>query len=299
MAGHLGGTLTHGEGYLTERLPAWLGGRGPLVRAARVPAEVHVYDELVSPALREKCSTCHGAEHASGELRLDTKDGLRKGGHSGPALVPGRAASSEIVRRVWLPAAHKDAMPPGGRRPLTVSEAAVLRWWIDQGARFDATLADVELDPSLRQVVETMTGPLQAGAPAILAVKVPPADPAALARVRGLGVSVEPLAAGTPFVSVHCTNVASTFGDAQLAQVALIAPQVTWLSLSSTQVTDAGLARLSAFTHLTRLHLDRTHVSDAGLASLSGLTRLEYSESVRHRGDRRGALPPRKADKPS
>ncbi len=276
VAGHLGGTLTHGDGYLTERLPSWLGGRGVASRAARVPAEVHVYDELVSPVLASKCATCHGPEHAAGELRLDTKDGLRKGGHSGPAMVPGRSASSEIVRRVSLPASHKNAMPPGGRRALTVAEAAVLRWWIDQGARFDATLGDLELDTSLRPVVEAMIGPLQAGAPAILAVKVPPADPSAIARVRALGVSVEPLAAGTPFLSVHCTNVAKTFGDAQLAELAALAPQVTWLSLTATQVTDAGLSRLSAFTHLTRLHLDRTHVTDAGLAALSRLTRLEY-----------------------
>jgi uncharacterized membrane protein len=276
VAGHLGGTLTHGEGYLTERLPSWLGGRRAADRQPRVPAEVRVYAELVQPALANRCGTCHGAVQPAGELRLDTPEGLRKGGHSGPAIVPGRAASSEIVRRVWLPASHKDAMPPGGQRPLTVPEAAILRWWIDQGARFDATLGDLDVDAGIRPVIDAMAGPLRAGAPAILAVKVPAADPAALARVRALGVSVEPLATGTPFLSVHCTNVAKKFGDAELAQVAVLAPQVTWLSLSGTAVTDAGLAKLSSFTNLTRLHLDHTRVTDAGLASLSGLARLEY-----------------------
>jgi hypothetical protein len=167
-------------------------------------------------------------------------------------------------------------MPPGGRRAMTAAEAGLLRWWIDQGASFDATLADLEVDAALRPAIEATTGPLQPGAPAILAVEVPHADPAALARVRALGVSVSALAAGTPFLEVHCTNVARTFGDAQLADLAALAPQVTWLTLSATQVTDAGLARLAGFRHLTRLHLDRTRVTDAGLGALAGLERLEY-----------------------
>jgi hypothetical protein len=276
ITGHLGGTLTHGDGYLTERLPAWLGGSARAAIPPRVPADVRVYTELVQPVLAAKCGTCHGADEPAGGLRLDTAEGLRKGGRSGPGLVAGRSASSEIVRRVWLPPSHKDAMPPGGRRALTVPEAGVLAWWIDQGASFDATLADVEFSPALRPAIEALTGRLQPGAPAILAVRVAAADPAALAKVEALGVSVSPLASGTSLLDVHCTNVARRFGDAELAVLAALAPQVTRLSLTGTQVTDAGIVRLSTFVHLTRLHLDRTHVSDAGLAALSRLEHLEY-----------------------
>ena len=70
IAGHLGGTLTHGEGYLTERLPSWLGGHRAAERQARVPAEVRVYAELVQPALEAKCGACHGGVKPAGELRL-------------------------------------------------------------------------------------------------------------------------------------------------------------------------------------------------------------------------------------
>ena len=276
LAGHLGSRLTHGEGYLTEHLPSWLGRARGADMPSRVPADVRVYEDLVGPVLDEKCGSCHGGEDPRGNLRLDTPEGIRKGGQSGAALVAGRGASSEIVRRIWLPPAHKEAMPPGGRRALTVAEASLVRWWIDQGAPFDATLADVEIDRQLRPAIESMVGRLQPGAPAILAVKVPPADPAALAAVRALGVSVAPLSATTPLLQVHCTNVARTFGDAELARLVKIGPQITWLSLAGTQVTDAGLAVLARFTNLTRLHLDRTRVTDAGLHQLAGLTRLEY-----------------------
>jgi uncharacterized membrane protein len=276
IAGHLGGRLTHGEGYLTEHLPPWFSLRRGADPATRVAADVRVYRELVAPVLEKKCVSCHGREAPRGDLRLDTPEGIRKGGHSGAALVGGRSASSEIVRRVWLPPSHKDAMPPGGRRALTVAEASLVRWWIDQGASFDATLADVEIDPRLMPMIESVVGRLQPGAPAILAVKVPPADPAALAAVRELGVAVAALSAATPLLQVQCTNVARTFGDAELARLAPVARQVTWLSLGGTQVTDGGLVVLERFANLTRLDLNRTHVTDTGLQHLARLTRLEY-----------------------
>ena len=276
IAGHLGGRLTHGDGYLTEHMPGWFGrGRGA-DPASRVAADVHVYADLVAPVLEKKCGTCHGAEASQGDLRLDRPEGIRKGGHSGAVLAAGRSASSEIVRRVWLPPSHKDAMPPGGRRALTVAEASLVRWWIDQGASFDATLADLEIDPRLTPMIESVVGRLQPGAPAILAVKVPPVDPAALAAVRKLGVSVAPLSGATALLQVQCTNLAQTFGDAELARLAPLGRQVTWLSIGGTRVTDVGLAVLERFANLTRLDLSRTHVTDTGLQHLAGLTRLEY-----------------------
>ena len=97
-----------------------------------------VYASLVEPVLQAHCVSCHGAARAEGGLRLDSPEALMKGGENGPVVAPGRADRSEIVRRLWLPASHADAMPPSGQRPLAPAEAALVRWWIDRGARFDA-----------------------------------------------------------------------------------------------------------------------------------------------------------------
>ena len=55
-----------------------------------------------------------------------------------------------------------------------------------------------------------------------------------------------------------------------------LAPQTGWLDLSSTCITDAGLATVAEFRNLTRLHLNLTRVSDEGLKRLAGLQHLEY-----------------------
>jgi uncharacterized membrane protein/mono/diheme cytochrome c family protein len=286
-AGHLGATLTHGEGYLTEHAPAPL--RAMLARfgvdvggaasAARPSADqALVFAALVEPVLRARCVQCHGAAKTEGGLRLDGPDGLRKGGKSGPAFVAGEAVNSEIVRRIWLPASHTDVMPPRGQRPLTPAEASLIRWWIEHGAKFDQKVIEAEISPDVRPAIEEIVGriPIDFGGPTLPKVKVAPISPAALANVRATGVSIVPLSTDTPFVHVHCTNVRETFGDAQLAALEAIAPQILWLDLSGTQITDAGLGAIEKFPNLTRLHLDRTAITDAGLAHLTRLSHLEY-----------------------
>ena len=56
-----------------------------------------------------------------------------KGGENGPVLVAGRPEKSELIRRVKLPAGHKEAMPTKGKR-LSEKEIALLEFWIKQGA---------------------------------------------------------------------------------------------------------------------------------------------------------------------
>ena len=145
VAGHLGATLTHGEGYLTEFAPAPLrtliaGVSGaPAAAAFTGPVErAPVYPTLVRPVLQRHCVSCHAAGAPRGGLVLDTPEAILKGGDHGPVVAPGRALASELVRRVWLPADHPDAMPPRGQRPLPAADAGLLRWWIDSGASFDA-----------------------------------------------------------------------------------------------------------------------------------------------------------------
>ncbi|NCO56879.1 MAG: hypothetical protein COW73_05250 [Nitrospirae bacterium CG18_big_fil_WC_8_21_14_2_50_70_55] len=67
---------------------------------------------------------------------------------------------------------------------------------------------------------------------------------------------------------------ASPVTDATLASFAAGLPELRFLSLADTRVTDAGLAHVARLTGLHELHLDNTPISDAGVAQLAPLTDL-------------------------
>jgi hypothetical protein len=71
-------------------------------------------------------------------------------------------------------------------------------------------------------------------------------------------------------------QVRDGFSDEALKLLQPLAPQITWLDLGRTDVTDRGLNLVSEMQHLTRLHLDHTGVTDAGLAHIRDLPHLEY-----------------------
>ena len=101
----------------------------------------------VRPILEEHCFDCHGEDKQKSRMRLDSAVGILRGGESGePFIVAGKSAESYLLRRVT----HenpKEAMPPKGAR-LTAEEVAVLRTWVDQGAKMpgaEAAAASLKL----------------------------------------------------------------------------------------------------------------------------------------------------------
>ncbi len=90
------------------------------------------YDSEILPIFRAQCFSCHGPDNAQGGLRLDTPEGLEKGGASGPAISPGDASKSLLVARI-LGQGGKPRMPMGFA-PLTPRQIARIRAWIGQGA---------------------------------------------------------------------------------------------------------------------------------------------------------------------
>ncbi len=103
-------------------------------RAGESPRPVD-FEREVRPLLVRSCVPCHGAAKQKGGLRLDDRAEAFKGGNAGAVLKPGDAAHSRLFRAVaGLNAEMK--MPPEGRTPLTAAEVALLRAWIDQGAKW-------------------------------------------------------------------------------------------------------------------------------------------------------------------
>jgi hypothetical protein len=95
------------------------------------------YVRDVQPILAQRCYSCHGPQKQKSGLRLDTVAGLLEGGDSGPAIVPGKSSQSRLIKAV-CGLEDVPAMPPKGER-LGAAQVALLRAWIDQGARGPAS----------------------------------------------------------------------------------------------------------------------------------------------------------------
>ena len=99
-------------------------------------AQLEFFEKNIRPVLADKCYKCHSAqaEKVKGGLLLDTREGIRQGGDTGHAVVPGNLKESLIVGALhW---ADKDTrMPPekaGGKLPDNV--IADFEKWIAMGA---------------------------------------------------------------------------------------------------------------------------------------------------------------------
>jgi hypothetical protein len=158
-AGHLGGTMTHGDDFLFKplrRAPAAPATPAPTPTPAPAPAPNAANDpdaapaapppagpaadsafaRTIQPILARTCTACHNADKQKGELQLDTRAGIERGGENGPVLVPGKPEESPLLTRCELPLDDDDHMPPSDEDQPTAAELAALRWWIAAGAPF-------------------------------------------------------------------------------------------------------------------------------------------------------------------
>ena len=99
------------------------------------PEGLAFFESKIRPVLAEYCYQCHSAEAQQKKklkagLRLDTRDGLLKGGETGPAIVPGEPAQSLLLKALR----HVDGleMPPG--KKLAPAVIADFEMWIRAGA---------------------------------------------------------------------------------------------------------------------------------------------------------------------
>ena len=282
-AGHLGGNLARGPEFLTEYMPA------PLQAAFRMlPGEARdaptfarmdeakIYEHLVEPVFQARCVSCHGPQQQKGGLRLDSLATMVKGGESGPGLVPGHSARSEMVRRIWLPDDHEEVMPPRGKRPLTALEAELIRWWIDEGASTTKTVGEAKPTPSVQMLLEQLAGPPEQRVSPVLRTRIAAADSTALAKARAGGLSIRPIAAGSNFLRAQCVATVKACAGEHVRLLLPFAPQIAILNLADGAIGDAEMADVARFPNLVRLRLERTQVTDAGVAHVRTLEHLEY-----------------------
>ena len=100
------------------------------------------YDSDIKPLLAKNCVKCHGPEKQKAGIRFDSIESTLKGsrkrdGSYVKILVPGEGAKSTILHSVarLFPSEDKNMPPKGKAEPLSQEQIALMRAWIDQGAK--------------------------------------------------------------------------------------------------------------------------------------------------------------------
>lgn len=276
ITGHLGGSLTHGEDYLTsgleEKKP-----KGPAIPPIPNIQEAQVYANAIQPLLEARCYSCHGPNKMKGKLRLDKPEFILKGGEDGKVIVPGKTDKSEIINRLLLPLSDEDHMPPKEKTQLTRNEIELVNWWVANGADFNKKFKELPQPDNIKPVLLSLEmgsaeEPIITGIPAEN-VKAP--DEKIIKRLKDAGVIIIPVTQNSNYLSVNFVTAFST-ADSVLSLLQSLSTNILWLNLSGTGINDNDIKKIGQLKNITRLNLAKTAITDKGIAGLARLPDLQY-----------------------
>jgi WD40 repeat protein len=174
-------------------------------------AEPVSFDKDVDAVFQKRCIACHSGSIKEGDLDLGSYEGLMKGGKRGTAVVPGKATASLLYKAAGRSA--KPYMPPKGEEPVTPEELALIKLWIDQGAR-------APTGPRIRRKVVVSLPPEQVHP--IRAVALSP-DKSLVAAGRGNQIHIYDAGSGKFIRRLVAPNLKTADGkSASAAHVSLV-----------------------------------------------------------------------------
>ena len=292
-ASHLGGTVTHGQAYLTEHLSMMR--HGSVAITAKRDEDLTLYADMVAPILEARCVSCHNPQRTKGSLRLDVYQELFGQGDSDkPAVVRGSISESELIRRILLPDADDEHMPPEGKAPVTADELSVLKFWIRAAGASDTSRVWAHRgNDSIAPVLERLVPELQR-----YQMRT------AFAKAREATVRDELMQLAPRLHLVAAPDSTSEEGLMRLATIVpphtvssedlrLLAPYYPYLSsvsLVSAGVDDDMLYHISEMANVKTLFLQKNDIDGSGLVFLSKMPNLEVLNLSFTRVDDRNAL---------
>lgn len=124
--------------WRTSLFVVWVAGWGGGIALAAEPID---FNRDIRPILSNACYKCHGPDAkerkgGSDGLRLDTPEGAYADQGGTRAIVPGKPADSELLRRITTEDLDERMPPAGMGRAVTARELELLTWWIEQGAPY-------------------------------------------------------------------------------------------------------------------------------------------------------------------
>lgn len=279
ITGHLGGSLTHGEDYLSGALNSSEEALPAVIPPIANVQEAVVYDSIVKPVLAVGCYSCHGPNKQKGGLRLDNPAAIAKGGKDGIVVVAGKADSSELIKRMLLPESDDHHMPPKGHRQLSRQQQELLSWWVEQGADFSKKVKDLPQSEKLRPALLSLQHSTTAPDKDLLIPDEPvdPPDSKTMTTLKNAGVVVMPVAQNSNYLSVNFSGVR---GAALVPLLLSVRKQLVQLDLSGSGVGDSSMEVVKQCAALRYVNLSNTGVTDRGVVMLGALQELRVLNLV-------------------
>ncbi|MCX6264661.1 MAG: hypothetical protein NTZ47_08985 [Bacteroidetes bacterium] len=271
-AGHYGGTLTHGEGYLWTATPA-----APTQVIAPITSaqDAAVYAQLVQPVLNSKCVGCHGPKKQKGKLRLDDSSYLLKGGEHGVVFKMGLAAESELFKRITLDPLEEKHMPPKGKPALTEQEIQLITWWINSGAGWHTKVKELAQPEPIKNWLKSLESPIKEKRSLIPEMPVAAAAEKIIASLQAAGVVIVPVAANSNYLSASMINMPAA-SDSVIQLLQQLQAQIIWMKADYLPATEQIVNAISSLSNLTRLSWAHGKLTDKYLPAFRSLSQLQY-----------------------
>jgi hypothetical protein len=262
VAGHFGGDVTHGAGYVLAPLKPTNPPSPPLDEAL-------IYHDVVYPILDARCMECHNEASSKGGLNMEDSLQFERGGRDGKPWDTTADGMGLLLGRIHLPADDRRHMPPADKTQLTAREAAILFAWVKDGAPFGKKVTELDPADTLRMIAARLLKSNDNES-----FDFPPADEKKIASLNSNYRTIRSLARNSPALAVDFYG-ATFFQPKQLQELSAIKDQIVSLNLDKMPVTDKDLSDIAVFRNLRQLNLDFTRITGAGLHTLAQLPHLQ------------------------
>jgi len=126
-------------------------GTAPMLQATKASGSESVqFIRDLGATVVSNCVECHSGMQPAGRLNLTSFNGLLRGGDSGVAIVPGKAADSLLIKKLRGTAGQR---MPLRKDPLAENVIKKFEQWIADGAKYDWASADESIDLAVRTMV--------------------------------------------------------------------------------------------------------------------------------------------------
>jgi len=260
---HKGAQLTHGVDAIS--MPETTNTTADTTKIKVLDSTASVYEKAVEPILLDKCVGCHGPKKVKGNLLLDSKEHILKGGKHGSVLD--LSGTSSIIERIHLPLNEEKHMPPDGKPQLTPAELKILNDWISAGGDFNKKMLELNKADSLYILANNYQAPVEKNK------NKANAGPD-LSEYNTNYCNVHYVYPGSTQIEVNFFQ-GSFYNSAQLKNIEKIKEQVVSLNMQGMPLKEEDLTIIAGFKSLEKLNLNYTGLKIDALKPIKQLPKLK------------------------